>query len=172
MSDWTVDKGAILGTSSLVLPAQCVECGRDASHETRVDTVLHWYPAWIWVGLIWGLLPVVLLYYAARRPLRISYSLCPEHRRTLVVKKRIIAGMWALFAFVAIVAVAAPFNSYLIAGALVLFVVTLIVHFAAGLSLRVTRHRKGIFTVIGFGQGFLAEVRHPFGHPHGELSPT
>lgn len=51
MSDWTVGKGAILGTSPMVLPAQCVECGRDASRETRVDTVLHWYPAWIIMSL-------------------------------------------------------------------------------------------------------------------------
>jgi len=140
VSDWTVGKGAILGTSPILLPAQCAECGRAASRGKRVETILYWYPSWIWVGLIWAVFPVALLYYAARRPLKITYSLCPEHQHTLAVKRRAVLGMWALFAAVAVAAIA-TFSSYLILAALALFVVTWVVHVAAVLSLRVRSYK-------------------------------
>ncbi len=82
MSDWIVAENAIIGTSPMELPDRCVECGRDASGGRRVDTRLYWYPRWIWVGILWGVFPVVLLYYAARRPLEIRYSLCPQDDRS------------------------------------------------------------------------------------------
>ena len=155
MPDWIVAKNAIVGTSPMELPDRCVECGRKASGGRRVETTLYWYPRWIWVGVLWGVFPVILLYFASRRRLKISYSLCPDDDRSLLTRKRAAMGAWALFVAVVIAAIATHFNRSCMIAAFVLFFVALIVHMMAGVPLRVAGHEHGVFGIKGFGKGFL-----------------
>jgi Na+-transporting NADH:ubiquinone oxidoreductase subunit NqrB len=161
VSDWIVAKDAIVGTSPMELPDRCVECGRDASGGRRVDTTLYWYPRWIWLGIFWGVIPVVLLYYAARRPLKISYSLCPEDDRSLRTRKRVAIGVWALFVAFLVAAVATHFNRFCVIAAIVLFFGAVIVHFMAVVPLSAAGHEDGVFGIKGFGKDFLSGVERP-----------
>ncbi len=161
MSDWIVDKNAIIGTSPMSLPDLCVECGRDASGGRRVDARLYWYPRWIWVGILWGVFPVVLLYYAARRPLEISYSLCPQDDRSLRTRKRAALVMWALFVALLIAAIATHFNRACVIATVVLFFAAVIAHFMALVPLTAAGHEDGVFGIKGFSKNFLLTVERP-----------
>jgi hypothetical protein len=161
VSDWIVAENAIIGTSPMELPDRRVECGRDASGGLRVDTRLYWYPRWIWVGILWGVFPVVLLYYAARRPLEISYSLCPHDDGSLRMRKRAALVMWALFVALLIAAVATHFNRACVIATVVLFFVAVIAHFMALVPLTVAGHEDGVFGVKGFSKKFLLAVERP-----------
>ena len=164
MSDWIVAKDAIVGTSPMEMPDRCVECGRDASAGRRVDTTLHWYPRWIWVGILWGVIPAVLLYYAARRPLEISYSLCPQDDRSFRIRKRAALVMWALFVALLIAAVATHFNRACVIATVALFFVAVIAHLMALVPLTAAGHEDGVFGVKGFSKDFLQAVERPNVH--------
>jgi hypothetical protein len=155
LSDWVVAKDAIIGTSPMELPDRCIECGRKAPGGRRVETTLYWYPRWIWVGIVWGVFPVFLLYFASRRRLEISYSLCPDDDRSLRTRKRMAMGAWALFLALLIAAVATHFNRISMIAALVLFFVAWIVQMMAGVPLTVAGHEDGAFGVKGLGKEFL-----------------
>ncbi len=161
MSDWIVEKKAIIGTSPMELPDRCVECGGDASGGRRVDTRLYWYPRWIWVGILWGVFPVALLYYAARRPLEISYSLCPRDDHSLRMRKRAALVMWALFVALLIAAIATQFNRACVIATVALFFVAVIAHFMALVPLTAAGHEDGVFGVKGFSKNFLLAVERP-----------
>jgi hypothetical protein len=155
MSDWIVDQKAVIGTSPIILPDFCVDCGRPASTGTRIDSTLHWSPGWIWIGIFWGFIPIFLLYYAARRGVDINYSLCALHARSIKLRKR--AALATTAAFVAVLAAAIGFH-YLYAGfaALAIFVIALIMWMAAGSPLRAAGHEDGVFGIKGFDKHFLA----------------
>ena len=163
MSDWMVAKNAIVGTSPMKLPDCCVECGRKASGGRRVEATLYWYPRWIWVGILWGVFPAILLYFASRRRLEISYSLCPDDNRSLRTRKRVALGTWALFVAVVIAAAATHFNRSCMIAAFVLFFVALIVQMMASVPLMVGGHEDGVFGVKGFGDEFLLAAGEPSG---------
>ena len=143
------------------LPERCVECGREASGGRRVHTRLFWHPRWIWVGILWGVVPVVLLYDAARRPLEISYSLCPHDDRSLRMRKRAALVMWALFVALLIAAVATHFNRACVFAAVALFFAAAIAHFMSLVPLTVAGHEDGVFGVKGFSKKFLLTVGGP-----------
>jgi hypothetical protein len=155
MTDWMVAGKAVIGTSPIELPDLCIDCGREAQGHRRFKTTLHWFPRWIWVGVLWGILPVVLLYYAARRPLAVEYSLCEEHFRWLRLRKRVALTMWVVFAAVlAACAVNRGTSAFLIA-VLATFVLTVVLNMMAWLPLRVAAHEDGVFGVKGFSEEFL-----------------
>ncbi len=161
MSDWIVDKNAIIGTSPMELPDRCVECGKDASGGRRVDTRLYWHPRWIWVGILWGVVPVALLYYAARRPLEISYSLCAQDDRSLRLRKRAALVMWALFGALLIAAIATHFNRACVFATVALFFAAVIAHFMSLVPLTAAGHEDGVFGVKGFSKNFLLAAGGP-----------
>lgn len=161
VSDWIVAKNAIVGTSPMELPDRCVECGRKASGGRRVETTLYWYPRWIWVGILWGVFPVVLLYFASRRRLEISYSLCSDDDRSLRTRKQVAIGAWALFVAVVIAAIATHFNRSCAIAALVLFFAALTAQMLAGVPLVVAGHKHGVFGLKGFGKDFLLATGEP-----------
>jgi hypothetical protein len=161
MSEWIVASDALVGTSPMELPGRCVECGGDVSGGRRVDSTLYWYPRWIWVGILWGVIPVILLYYASRRPLKIGYSLCPKDDWSLRMRKRVEMVMGALFAAFLIAGVATHFNRFCMIAAIVLFIAALIVHFMAQVPLRAAGHEDGVFGVRGFSKDFLSTAKAP-----------
>ncbi len=156
VSDWMVAKDAIVGTSPMKLPDRCVECGRRISGGRRVETTLYWYPRWIWVGILWGVFPAILLYFASRRRLEISYSLCSDDDRSLRKRKRVAMAAWALFLALLIATVVTQGNRVYLIAAFVLLFVALILHMMAGVPLTVAGHEDGVFGIKGFGKEFLS----------------
>ena len=163
MSDWIVDKNAIIGTSPMELPDRSArECGKHASGGRRVDTRLYWHPRWIWVGILWGVVPVALLYDAARRPLEISYSLCAQDDRSLRLRKRAALVMWALFGALLIAAIATHFNRACVFATVALFFAAVIAHFMSWVPLTTAGPRQdGVFGVKGFSKNFLLAAGRP-----------
>jgi hypothetical protein len=163
LTDWTVAEKAVIGTSPIELPNLCIDCGRESSGNRHLKTTLYWMPRWIWVGVFWGILPVVLLYYAARRPLAVEYSLCEEHFRWLRLRKRVALAMWVVFTGVLAACIATHATSALLIAGLVTFVLTVVATMMAWLPLRVVAHEDGVFGVKGFSREFLerAAARSP-----------
>ena len=134
---------------------------QETSGGRRVEATLYWYPRWIWVGVLWSVVPAVLLYFALRRPLEISYSLCPDDDRSLRMRKRAAIGTWTLFVAVVIAAIVTRGNRFFLIAPSVLFFVALIVHFMAGVPLAVAGHEDGVFGVKGLSKNFLLAVERP-----------
>lgn len=162
MPDWVVHERGVIGTSPIVLPHRCITCGRPTEDGgVRYRTILHWYPGWIWIGIFWGILPYVLLYYASRRPVKVDYSLCSDHVRSGRTKKYVTLGL-ALAFLVALAATIAtrfwPVGAWV---SLVLFLAAVAGWFVCGPPLRAADHDDGVFAVRGFGREFLSELGGP-----------
>lgn len=156
MPRWTVDAGTIVGMSPMELPDRCVKCGRYVPGGRRVEATLYWYPRRIW----WGPF-IVYAYVLERRPLEISYSLCPQHDRSLERRQQAALGLWALFVALLIAAFATQGNRICLVAAFALFIAALIVQTMARLPLWAASHDDGVFGVKGFGKDFLAAVAGP-----------
>jgi hypothetical protein len=155
MTDWMVADDAVVGTSPIALPPICVDCGRESPDNLYIETKLYWYPRWIWVGLIWGVFPAVLLYYAARRPLLIGYALCDDHVRWLRARRRLAYTMWAIFVALVVASVATRAWEPLLIATFVVFVISAIASMMSWSPLRVAAHDDGVFGVRGFSAEFL-----------------
>jgi hypothetical protein len=154
MSDWMVKDRGVIGTSPIILPDCCVDCGRPGSDGIRAQTRLYWYPGWVWVGIFWGIFPVYLLYLAARRGVDVEYSICSEHVASMKRKKR--AGLISAAFFVVLLAAAIYFrNPYLGGAALLALVVAAIMYMISGSPLRAAGHEDGVFGIKGFDDAFL-----------------
>jgi hypothetical protein len=165
MSDWIVtdDVDAIVGTSPMALPPICVECGRECGGEREndryIETTLYWFPRWIWFGLIWGIIPAVLLYYASRRPLRLGYALCEDHVRWQRRRIHVAWGVWTLFLAVFVGSVVTHGTPALLIATIALLVIALVASMMSWSPLRVAGHEDGVFGVKGFSREFLHRVR-------------
>jgi hypothetical protein len=87
----------IIGRSPMVLPFDCILCGKAAVDGRRISETLYAFPRWVydvnWFGGAWlG----VMAYICSRKPLKVSYSLCDEHARSRRNKKWIAVGAWLL----------------------------------------------------------------------------
>jgi hypothetical protein len=154
VSDWMVENGGVIGTSPIILPDFCVDCGRHGADGIRAQTRLYWYPGWVWVGIFWGIFPVYLLYLAARRGVDVEYSICSEHVESMKRKKR--AGLISAACFVVLLAAAIFFqNPYLGGAALLALVVAAIMYMTSGSPLRAAGHEDGVFGIKGFDDTFL-----------------
>ncbi len=151
-----------MGMSPMYLPEYCVKCGNDARHGRRITKVLYFVPTWIYVGLFIGVLLVILLYYAARKPLGVSYSLCPDCARRQKNKKWMAAAAWLVFvvSLIAPIPVGAVSHLMLI---LALFVLALVASYRANPPLKVTGYRAfdQSFTLKGAGNNFLGVPARP-----------
>jgi hypothetical protein len=158
MTDWMITDRAVIGTSPMELPPICIDCGRERPDNVQVDTTLYWYPRWIWLGVLWGVFPIVLLYFAARRPLRIGYSLCEEHRRWRRTQMRMAYGAWAVFVAVVVADIVTHGWPPLLIALVVALVIAAVLHMMAWLPLRVAGHEEGVFGVRGFSKEFLEQA--------------
>ena len=158
MTDWMVAEKAVIGTSPMELPHLCIVCGRQPQSGRRLDATLYWAPRWIWFGILWGVVPVVLLYYAARRPLKIEYSLCGEHLRSLRLRKHLAQASWVVLIAAIVACVVGRGRSAILIVAGAIFLVTLVLNMMAWLPLRVAGHEDGVFGVRGFSKEFLTRA--------------
>ena len=113
----------------------------------------------MWLGLI-GLLPLVPLYFAGRKALDISYSLCPECDRVEKRKKWIAAGAWLLTAASVLVSVALDDAWVLIASG-ILLAAAVVASFLTNAPVLVSGYKDRVFTVKGVSEEFLAARATP-----------
>lgn len=158
MSRWIVENDMIVGRSPLVLPPLCVKCGGASPDDVRCRSRLHWFPAWVYLFLLLGILPAVLLYYVTRRSVRVEYSLCVKHLAGL--RRRRFIGIGLLVAFVAMLAVVV-LTKIVVLGLVpaVLFVACLVALADARSAIRVVEREGHVFALQGFGADFITAVR-------------
>jgi hypothetical protein len=157
VSEWTANDEGVIGTSPIILPHLCVKCGQSSHGGTRYEAELDWTPGWIWIGILWGFFPVILLYYASVRRVDVEYSLCTEHRAVLRRRKQ--AALWIAAGFLVVVAAAiAARVVYLWPVAFVVFLAAVITWSMSRPPLRTAGHEDGVFGIRGFGPDFLSAV--------------
>jgi hypothetical protein len=156
----SVSGKTLVGPSPMSLPCHCVKCGKDASGGDLYDRTLYGYPQWIVAAILFGVLPLLVLYYALRKPLRISYYTCPACVRSR--KKKLVTtwGLWALFVASLVAAIGMSSSAIGIASA-ALFVAAVVMSALAAAPLRVLACAAGLFTVKGAGPEFLAYLGGP-----------
>jgi hypothetical protein len=149
----------LVGTSPMVLPEGCVKCGVPTPNGPRTRKKLYHYPVWIWVGLIAGLLPMLILYYVLRKPLDLSYCVCEKCSKSMGLKKGLAVSAWVLL--LAGVAFVVATNPSIIVGAVVLgvlFVLALAATVMVSPPLRVAGYDERYFSVAGACPEFLTHV--------------
>jgi len=146
----------IVGTSPITLPACCVRCGQDSGNGVRVGTTLYAVPRWIWVGLLWGVFPVILLYYAARRPCDVEYWVCDECVARMRKRRCIALVLWAFFLAAVVVSVTSGLSWYVGVAVLLLVVAAMIASRDPSLTAAGRDGRR--FAVRGACPEFIAKV--------------
>ena len=146
--------GRISGPSPMFFNTSCVQCGRDASLGRRGDNTQYYYPPYVYLGILLGLIPLIIFQYAFRKPLHLSYSLCPDcnHRRT--VKKRITLALWLVVPVTFVAAIAVD-NARILILTAVVFVAATVMSFLIRCPLMVAGYNEPFFVVKGFGDGFV-----------------
>jgi hypothetical protein len=147
--------GKISGTSPMHLAKNCVRCGKDAAQGRRISATQYFSPRWVWLGLLAGVLPVVVLYFVGRKTLHISYSLCPECAREERRKKWIAAGAWLLVAVSALASVGLG-DAWILIACGILLVAAVVASFQANAPVIVSGYKDQVFTVKGVSEEFLA----------------
>jgi len=147
--------GTISGTSPMSLQPDCIRCGRDARGGRRVEGRLDYYPRWVWLGLVGGLLPVIVLCFIGRKKLRISFSLCPDCARRQRWKQGMAAATWVLVAASILVSVKLD-DAWILIGTALLFVGAIVASVLGSDPLQVSAYQDRVFTVKGFGREFPA----------------
>ena len=136
-----------------------MKCGKDASLGRRIDTTQHFAPRWVWLGLI-GLFPLVPLYFAGRKTLRLSYSLCRKCDHVERRKRWIAIGAWLLAAVTALVSVRLD-DAWILIATGILLVVAVVAYLLANTPILVSGYADEVFTVKGVSEEFLAVRRTP-----------
>jgi hypothetical protein len=154
--------GEILGRSPIVLSGCCVVCGKTSVNGRRIDKILDYFPFWAWVvGALFagaGLLFCLIPYFALRKKVAVSYSLCPHCSASRRKRKWLAAGAWLLLAaLVAATVLTQGAMAYAIA-ALVLLLVAIVVSALAGLPLVAIDRDGALFALKGAGKEFLATM--------------
>lgn len=168
----------IIGRSPMVLPFDCILCGKAAADGRRISETLYAHPGWVrpvyWFGGGWlG----TTAYICSRKPLKVSYSLCYEHARSRRNKKWICVGAWLLPVLLLVVGSVVGLHGGLALSAfLILSFVALVATVAARQSpLERVRYDYDheVFVAKGAGKSFLAKFgryagQHP---PPNEVTP-
>jgi hypothetical protein len=85
------------------LPGFCIVCGQEAS-DFKVKT-FSWHPPWVWVFLLLGLLPFVIIALVLTKRFAVSAPLCYRHQGHWTIRTALIlAGLLILVAGVFVLA--------------------------------------------------------------------
>jgi hypothetical protein len=154
---WRVEGDRIISPSPLTLPEGCVTCGDPVVNGRRFNKTLFYCSPWVWLTILVGLLPFIIIYLVVRKPLAISYAQCSTCVGRQNTKKWIAVGVWVVF--LAMVAVSIWSQSLIaVIVMIVLFLGALVATVLANPPLRVTGYESGYFFVKGASPRFLANL--------------
>lgn len=151
------DKFLIVRERSEV-PGFCVKNGEEvAAGGWRKNKAIAWTPPWVYLGLLGGLVPLVILMLVGQKKAKVTYSLGSEARKALNTKRWVGVGFLLLCAGL-IIGTANSSSSdaagMMGLGAFLSFIFSLVA-FIAATPLRPVAHRNGWFKVKGVSPELL-----------------
>ncbi len=141
----------------MVLPDGCVKCGVPTPGGARTRKKLFYTPAWIWVTLLIGVVPLLVLYYVLRKPIEVSYCVCEKCTSRMGLKKGIAVAAWVLFLAAVAVGVYTGATPALVA-MVVLFIAAVVATVLVSAPLRVTGYDERYFSVGGACSEFVSAL--------------
>lgn len=141
------------------LPMACVKSGESApAGSWRKRRLMSWSPPWVFIGLLGGLLPLLILMVVASKKAHLVYSLGPAAARRRanlqLVGLLLLGASLASIAGVITETIDGDLVLPLILGSIAGIIASL-VFFIVSNPLRAIGHRKGWFKIKGASPGFL-----------------
>lgn len=90
LSYWR-DGNEVVVTDGCLLPQCCVRCGITSDLITRNKTFV-WHPRWVFVLVLVNVLVCAIVAVCLQRKVRVTYSVCHEHRRKARIRTDIAVG--------------------------------------------------------------------------------
>lgn len=153
----------IVGASPIILPQNCIKCGEGVRPllDMKQRTV-YYTPAWAYLGLLGGVLPLLILVLVTRKACLVTFGLCDAHRKRRFRNLLISNGFLVLSIVLFIIGVSdsrkLP-NETLLFGGILMFIGSLIAIGVSAKLLVAKQHNKGVFHIQGFKSGFLSKLR-------------
>jgi hypothetical protein len=140
------------------VPPFCVKNGEDVPADGwRKKKAIAWSPPWVWVGLLGGVLPLLILILVAQKKANITYSLGAAARRRMGTLRGIGFALLAGFVFLLVAAVNSSSSDAV--GMLVtlgfLLLLGSLICFMLVAPIRPVKHRNGWFKVKGVSPALL-----------------
>ena len=152
----------ILVRDGSLLPELCLKTGQPVTADGwQKKVAITWSPPWVYLGILGGLIPLVILILVAQKKGQIRYSLSSEAWEK--IKKRRAIGFLILLGFFATIAACfvpgmdEELIGILIMTGFLLLIVSLVV-FISSAPIRAVRFRNGWFQVKGAGAEFLSTL--------------
>lgn len=144
------------------LPMSCVKTGTSvADGAWRKRKMIAWNPPWVFVGLLGGVVPLLILMLVCQKKAHIAYSLSDDARRTILGRRSVGFVLLALFVLALYLVISESVSGDVAGTVLLGGVVSLIlslVFFISATPLRATGHRNGWFRIKGAGSAFLDQL--------------
>jgi hypothetical protein len=77
------------------VPHVCMKCGADAVAEKK--TQFAWYPPWVWILILAGVLPYIILAMVMTKRQRVMVPLCDQHKHHFLYGRIFRAVGWLAF---------------------------------------------------------------------------
>jgi hypothetical protein len=85
------------------LPDVCMKCGAPAT--TRISRAFAWYPEWVWITILAGLLIFVILALVLTKRMRVEVPLCDEHKKHWFNRNLAIWGTFGILALLMVIGI-------------------------------------------------------------------
>lgn len=143
-----------------MLPPRCVVTNEAINEQDWTKRrVLTWTPGWVYVGLLGGLLPLLILILCTQKKTNLTYSLSREVRNKIHARMAI---AWSIFLVgLAAALSAAVFDAYaamLILSGIVVILVGLVCVILFQSQVKIARQFNGEYWIKGCGLAFLDSI--------------
>lgn len=132
-----------------------------SADDWRKKKTLAWNPPWVFVGLLGGVLPLLILMLVCQKKTAVTYSLGQEARKKLASKRRVGGVFLAGFVLLLVFGIASESSSasgIMMLSCFVCLIISLVV-FILATPLRAVGHRKGWLKIKGVSGRVLDELK-------------
>ncbi|BCX47732.1 hypothetical protein HAHE_16400 [Haloferula helveola] len=145
-----------------VLPPSCVSTGDETSdNDWRKQVPLSWNPPWVFLGLLGGLIPLVILILVCQKKAKVVYSLSPAASKRMLRLRGIGFGLLALAGVCLLAMIFGSLPDEAIGYTIVTMILALVasvVLFTAATPLKAIGHKNGWLKVKGADARFLEQI--------------
>jgi len=149
-------RGRLFAMDRAILPSRCIKCnGTDDVRMKRKQFT--WSPPWVYLGLLGGILPLLILALVLQKKATVTYGMCATHRRKkLIVVLISLSGL--AFSIMLFVAAAVLESGIPVVFGILGLLGVLIYAAIAGPSLKPQKIDRGIAEFKGCGNDFLSTL--------------